>query len=64
VSDCKASVWACTNNNLVFFVTEEKTALLIDINIPLTYNFSNAATERITEYENLAVLDIKKYLEA
>jgi hypothetical protein len=55
VSDCKASVWACTNNNLVFFVTEKKTALLIDIKIPLTYNFSNAAAERITKHENLAV---------
>jgi hypothetical protein len=59
VINCKASVWACTNNNLVFFVTETKTALLVDINISLAYNFSNAAAERITKYENLAVLGIR-----
>ena len=60
VSDCKASEWAYSdndsnNNNIVFFVTEKKKALIMDIEIPLTYNLSSATAEKITKYENLAV---------
>ena len=45
-------------SDIMFIDMENKTAVVVNIAIPLTYNLSNTETEKITKYENL-VLEIK-----
>ena len=39
----------------VFIDRENKTALVIDIAVPLTHNRPNTEAEKITKYENLSL---------
>jgi hypothetical protein len=44
--------------DIMFIDRVKKTALVIDIAVPLTHNFSNIEAEKTTKYENLG-LEIK-----
>jgi hypothetical protein len=45
--------------DIVVIDRKNKIALAVDMAVPLVHNFSNTETEKITNYENLA-LEIKK----